>query len=93
MLRSAVLILGVFCLGFGLWGIAVHFPPGFVLTLFGALLLAGTIYERVIYKPNAKSAPGPGWEKTSERFVDDQTGKPVTVYIKPETGERIYVED
>ena len=93
MLRGVVLALGAACLGFGLWGLATGFPPGFVLTIFGALLLAGTLYERVRYKPNAKGAPGPGWVKTSERFVDDQTGKPVTVYIKPETGERIYVED
>jgi hypothetical protein len=90
MLRSIALALGAVCLAFGLWGIATGFPPGFVLAIFGAMLVAGIIYERVIYKPVVKT-PGPGWEKTSERFVDG--GKPVTVYIRPETGERMYVEE
>jgi hypothetical protein len=93
MLRGVVLALGAVCFGFGVWGLATGFAGGFVFTIFGVLLLAGTLYERVRYKANAKGAPGPGWEKTSERFVDDETGKPVTVYIKPETGERTYVED
>ncbi|HEV2561840.1 MAG TPA: hypothetical protein VGT78_06840 [Rhizomicrobium sp.] len=93
MLRNFALALGVICLLGGLWGIVSGFPPGFMFAFFGALLVAGIIYERVRYKPIEKAKPGPGWEKTAERFVDDATGKPVTVYIRPETGERMYVEE
>ena len=93
MLRSIVLALGAICLLGGLWGIASGFPPGFMFTFFGVLVVAGVIFERVRYKPVGKGKPGPGWEKTSERFMDDQTGKPVTVYIRPKTGERMYVEE
>ena len=37
--------------------------------------------------------PGAGWQRTAERFVDDATDKPVTVYIEPATGERSYVQE
>ena len=59
----------------------------------GAVLLLITLYERIHYKAVSKTPPGPGWHRTDERFIDDKTGKPVTVYIRPETGERIYVEE
>ena len=44
------------------------------------------------YRPVGETAPGPDWQITDERFIDDESGKPVTVYIKPKTGERRYVE-
>jgi len=91
MLRNIALGLGALMLAGGLWAIVNGFPPGFPFTVLGALIVAGIIYERVIYKPVVKKAPGPGWEKTAERFVDG--GKPVTVYVRPETDERIYVEE
>jgi hypothetical protein len=37
--------------------------------------------------------PGAGWERTSERFVDPDSGKTVTVYLQPGSGERQYVEE
>jgi hypothetical protein len=36
-------------------------------------------------------APGAGWTKTAERFIDDETGESVTVWLEPKTGERRYV--
>jgi len=93
MLRSVVAALGAFLLAGGLLAWAGGLDGALGIAILGAVLVLGTLFERVIYKPNAKGAPGPGWVKTSERFVDDQTGKPVTVYIKPETGERVYMED
>ena len=59
----------------------------------GVLLLAGTLFERVHYKPIEHQHPGPGWQRTAERFYDEEIGKTVSVYIHPETGERRYVED
>jgi hypothetical protein len=59
----------------------------------GLLLVIGTIFERVRYKPVAPTPPlGPGWVETNERFRDPATNSWVQVYFKPETGERSYVE-
>ena len=94
MLRSAVIGLGVLCLVGGLAALATHaFPPAFVFVCWGVIIVLGTVYERFRYKPLEGTAPGAGWQKTTERFVDDETGAPVTVFIDPQTGERKYVRD
>jgi hypothetical protein len=67
--------------------------PAYTLIIWGAILLAALIYERFRYKPLEQKSPGPGWERTSERFVDAESGKTVTVYLEPKTGERQYVEE
>jgi hypothetical protein len=94
MLRNFVLLLSVAALGLGavllLWRVD---PPAYTLLIWGAALLAAVVYERFRYKPLERKLPGPGWERTSERFVDAESGKTVTVYIEPKTGERQYVEE
>ena len=35
--------------------------------------------------------PRPGWVKTTERFVDPDSGKTVDVFYEPSSGERQYV--
>ncbi len=93
MLRTFVIALGVLCLAGGAIAVLAGAGGGWGAMALGAILILGTVYERVHYKPLAATRPGPGWERTSERFVDEQTGKTVTVYVRPETGERQYVED
>ena len=94
MLRSvlvfcalAALALGGLCLVMGVD------PPAYTLLIWGAILLAAILYERFRYKPLVNAAPGAGWQRTSERFVDPDSGKTVTVYMQPGSGERQYVED
>jgi len=36
---------------------------------------------------------GAGWEATGERFIDPETGKQVTVYYDPKSGQRQYVKE
>jgi hypothetical protein len=93
MLRSVVIVLGAVSTLLG--GVLLLFrEPGGVGPLIGGLLLlVGVLFERVIYKPVEAGRPGPGWVKTAERFISDATGKPVTVYVEPATGERRYVEE
>lgn len=94
MLRAVVITFGI--LGFlaGLFALAVHaFPPAAVFGFWGALVVIGTIYERYRYKPLEEGRPGSGWVATQERFIDDETGKAVTVYVDPNTGERKYVTE
>ncbi|HTO40926.1 MAG TPA: hypothetical protein VL026_08115 [Rhizomicrobium sp.] len=92
MLRTIVLGLGI--LGFlaGLFALALHaLPPAAIFAFWGALVVVGTIYERYRYKPLEEGRPGSPWVATAERFIDDESGKAVTVYLDPATGERKYV--
>ena len=91
-LRGLVVAVGAFCLAASMvmWLVAV--PTAFILLFWAVVLIAGTVYERVIYKPLENRA-GAGWTATSERFIDDATGKTVTVYVQDGTGERKYVAE
>ncbi len=52
MLRSVVLIVGGLCFVAGFIGLfAGLFPPAFIFVFWGVLLIVGTVYERVRYKP------------------------------------------
>jgi hypothetical protein len=92
ILRSAVLALGLGSMAAGLIGLAVGgFPPALWFAGFGLLLVVGTAYERIRYKPLETEAPRPDWRRTPERFLDPQTNRPVTVYADA-SGERHYVQ-
>jgi membrane protein implicated in regulation of membrane protease activity len=91
-LRGMLIAVGAACLVLGvvMWVLAV--PPALIVLSWAVILIAGTVYERVIYKP-LESRAGAGWTATSERFIDDATGKTVTVYVQTGTGERKYVAE
>ncbi|HEY3639283.1 MAG TPA: hypothetical protein VGK90_14135 [Rhizomicrobium sp.] len=94
MLRNVLLAFSLIVLALGivllLFGVE---PPAYTLLIWGAILLGAVVYERFRYKPLEHKLPGAGWERTSERFVDAESGKTVTVYVEPKTGERQYVEE
>jgi hypothetical protein len=73
--------------------VLTNFPLAFMLLFWGAIIVAGVIFERYRYKPIGAAAPQGNWVRTAERFFDDETGSPVTVWLDPETGERKYVRD
>ena len=94
MMRGILIAIGVVALLCGLIALATGaFPPAAIFGIWGILLVIGTVFERVTYKRTHTTAPGAGWERTAERFVDDATGHPITVYIEPKTGERRYVQE
>jgi hypothetical protein len=94
VLRGLVLLVGAVLFLGGCATLALNlFPGGFVFLVLGALFIIGIVFEQVIYKPVSKRRPGAGWQRTTERFIDDRSGKPVTVYVEPATGERAYVEE
>ena len=95
MLRSIVLGLGVLALAAALVVLVLGGPLPIALWLgvAGAMLTAGLIHERVHYKSLAARRPGPGWQRTAERFIDPESGKTVTVYVRPVDGERMYVAE
>ncbi len=67
------------------------FPAVIWLAVLGIVILLGVAFERVHYKKLSHDAPGPGFEPTSERFVDPETGSLVQVHVNAATGERAYV--
>jgi hypothetical protein len=92
VLRLAVLLLGIgllmagaITLGYGVPGIPLW------LLVVGGVITVATVCERVFYKPLLSKNPGPGWVRTTERFVDPDTGKTVDVFYDPASGERQYV--
>ena len=94
--RNALLAIGVGLALLGAGGLAngwIVLPFALWMLGAGALLVIVLAYERVRYKPLETARPGPSWERTTERFIDDESGKTVTVYIFRETGERMYVEE
>jgi hypothetical protein len=95
MLRNFVLTLGAALL---LTGGITLFSGAFGFAIFclvwGAILVFGIVYERYGYKSIVDKVPdGKGWSRTAERFIDDKSGKTITVYVKPFTGERAYVAE
>ncbi|MBV9992890.1 MAG: hypothetical protein JOZ72_16550 [Alphaproteobacteria bacterium] len=94
MLRSGVIAAGVIALVCGVAALVTGvIPPALVALGWGILLLLGTVWEKVRYKPLETASPGSGWVATDERFIDDETGKPVRVRLEPATGERRYVTE
>ena len=91
-LRTALYALG----GLSISGAAVLAllgcgPAAIGLAGWALVLIVGLLIERWRYQPLAERSPGPDWTATDERFVDPETGKLVTVYYHPPTGERRYV--
>jgi uncharacterized membrane protein HdeD (DUF308 family) len=92
--HSFTIAIGVLAFICGIATLALtNFPPAFMFLFWGAIIIAGTVFERFRYKPLETKAPAGNWQRTAERFLDDETGVPVTVWLDPVTGERKYVQD
>jgi len=94
-LSFLALVLGIVLIAFAAIAALLAAPVPAILgpAGLGLLLVIGTIFERVRYKPVAPAPPlGPGWVETEEKFRDPATDRWVQLYFKPETGERSYVE-
>ena len=88
-MRTIVFIIGGVLVAAALALAALRcFPAAGMLALWATVLLVGLLIERWRYKKLADRPPGPDWQRTDERFVDPETGKLVTVYFHPATGER-----
>jgi hypothetical protein len=84
-LTAAILLL--------ICGVALWIGTGMIsLAVVGAIALATALLERG-YGKLVRPPLGGSWRPTDERFVDPESGKPVTVWFDPETGERRYVAD
>jgi hypothetical protein len=92
MPRMVALVLTAVLLAAALLAAAAgrHLLP---LAIPVAILLPGLLFERYIYKPIRPEPPGPGWDRTQERFADPRSGQTVVVYYNARTGERRYIAE
>lgn len=65
---------------------------GLALIIFGVLLLLGLVFEQRYRQARPDPRPGPGWQRTGERFRDEESGRWIEVWFNPATGERRYVD-
>lgn len=65
---------------------------GPMIFVFGALMVITAALEPVYGRANGKPR-GASWHRTDERFVDPETGKLVSVWFDPDSGERRYVDE
>jgi hypothetical protein len=95
LLRAALLVIGGVMLAAAAIGVlagcrlAVIIP----LAVCGAILAGSLLVERWRYQGLTDDRLGRNWQATAERFVDPETGRLVTVFFNPATGERRYVAD
>jgi hypothetical protein len=93
LLRAALLVIGGVMLAAAAIGalagcrLAAIIP----LAVCGPILAGGVLVERWRYQGLTDDRPGRNWQATPERFVDPETGRLVTVFFNPATGERRYV--
>ena len=58
-----------------------------------SMCLFGLIFERYRYRQLNSNRPDPRYQPNGERFIDPESGAPVTVYTDAATGDRRYVKD
>jgi hypothetical protein len=91
-MRTIVGLLGIaFAAGAAVLAMLRSVAPAVILAVWAVIFLGGIAVERWRYQRLAAGPPGPDWQRTDERFVDPETGRLVTVYVRPTTGERRYV--
>jgi len=67
---------------------SIAIPPAVI----GLLIVGGLLCERHLYHASASAPPAdPGWEMTSERFVDPSSEELMVVWFNRRTGKRLYV--
>lgn len=92
MLRNVLMALGLLCLlGAAAAAALGLYPAVFWLLLNGLVLSAGIAWERWRYRKPETAAPGAGWTRTGERFVDPESGRLTEVHYHAASGERRYV--
>jgi FtsP/CotA-like multicopper oxidase with cupredoxin domain len=67
------------------------FHPFWFPAIWPGLLLVGLVFERIRYKDELSSPPGPDWVATEECTVD--ASGTVRVWYHPRTGGRAYVRE
>ena len=91
MLRTFVLVAAMLFFTAAAIGVVVDLAVWPTL-IAATVLLAGILFERRRYGAAQTRPASSAWRETSERFVDDASGRPVAVWYNEATGERRYVD-
>ena len=91
MLRTFVLVAVMLFFTAALIGTVVD-PAVWPTLIAATVLLVGIIFERRRYGAAQARPVSSAWRETTERFVDDASGRPVAVWYNEATGERRYVD-
>ena len=94
MLRNTLMGVGGFLLllAVGVALVCPVWPVAVFPAVIGALVLGGLVVERFHYRATADAPPTePGWEITSERFVDPASDELMIVWFHRRSGRRLYV--
>jgi hypothetical protein len=91
MLRALVLIVAGFMLLGALFA-TTQDPGAWPMVVMAALFVAGTLFERFHYRGRSEAPLDSDWQPTPERFIDEESGRPVTVWFNPKTGARRYID-
>ena len=92
MLRNLLLALALGGFAVALW-LTIFDLAAWPAFVFPGLVVCGIVFERFHYSGNASDAAPGDWRPTNERFLDEETGRPVVVWFNSTTGERKYVDD
>ena len=64
---------------------------GIAALLIGLIIAASVAFESRYGRPGQQPTPASiDWQRTAEKFIDDETGQPIEVWMDPLTGERRY---
>ena len=92
MMRPALIVLASLAFAAALAGLWVGGKVALPATIMSGVVLVSAIFENWRYRRVSATAPGAGWQETTERFIDPDSGSTVTVFFNPATGERRYVD-
>jgi hypothetical protein len=91
ILRTIVLIIAIIAFAGALTGTLVD-PGVWPSLLFTSILFIGVALERARYRAAQRRPVDGAWCETAERSIDDDSGRPVTVWFDPATNARRYVD-
>ena len=89
--RMVVLALGALLLFGGTLMTVLTGGGGIGAMIVGALIIFSVVVERRYGRPGTPPRlDHSDWQLTKEKFIDDETGQPLEVWMDPLTGERRY---
>jgi hypothetical protein len=89
--RAVILALGALLLFGGTLTTVLTGGGGIGMMIVGALVMVSVMLERRYGRPGTPPRlDHSDWQLTNEKFIDDETGQALVVWIDPLTGERRY---
>lgn len=89
--RTIVLALAALCVFGGTLMLVDGNGGGIAALAIGLVLVVSVAFEGRYGRPGQEPTPASvDWRPTGEKFIDDETGQPLEVWMDPLTGERRY---